>query len=420
MITKIVPNSELPPTLQSILLDLNGLDVEIKMQLDELAKTIDKTYESLSDIVGTSMKVGTKFMHLGFPKLSLFTIGIGVVSATAGGAFAGYSAAKHHNKMLKKLLEQKYKLASTKISATRRMLQHSQNVCLRVEQLVDAELSQTYPIKDYKKVRRQKWANMTKLMTIFKVSLYQKIVIQYLLQEYSAWLSGNQTSTYDRPNFLDVNEVITEKLSDGKGKKKLFRKMRDNPRETISSKEIFCLSDQQISSILLVEMYFNIDEHEIEKLQWPKEPFRKKMLRNNLAYIIFRRCRWALEWSKFYSRIILFVTRPMIAGTSIVGLVIWGLYTLSKYLSWPCWLEWVMGTLVLLLVIALMLVLFFIFDDYYDDIKEWRSKVITKRFNKCWRKMASLSGWIEYIKPDLERKSPTISAMVGAFNWLDK
>jgi hypothetical protein len=392
MITQIVPNSELPPTLQSILLDLNGLDFEIRMQLDELAKTIDKTYEGLSDIVGSSMKVGTKFLHLGFPKLSLFTMGLGIVSATAGGAFAGYSAAKHHNKMLKKILEQKHKLASAKISATRRLLHQSQNVCLRVEQLVDAELSLTYPIRDYKKVRKTKWANMTKLMTLSKVSIYQKLVIEYLLQEYSAWLLGNQTSTYNRPNFLDVNEIITKKISERKGKKKLFREIRDESGETISSKEIFCLSDQQITSILLVDMFFNNDEHIIEKLQWPKESFRKEMLKNNLAYKIFRRCRWALEWSEFNSRIILFITRPLIAGISIVGLVIWGLYTLFKNLSWPCWLEWVMGSLVLLFVIALVLVSFFIFDDYYNDIKKWRKKTAEERFNKCWRKMASLSG----------------------------
>ena len=398
--------------------DVDKINAELSAQLDVLSRTIDASFKNMSQVANNSIKVSHHFLTMGMPKLSLFTLGVGVASAVAGGAFSGYTAAKHHNRMLDKLQAQKTRIANEKGKSVHRLLQQSRAVCKRVELLIDKELSQSYSIADFKKARKRKWANMLQLMMFYKVSLNQSLTLQYLFLEYEAWSNGRQTSDTNRPTFLDVNDIIIGKLSGGKSGKNLLRKIQDNTDGVIASGEVYCMSDPQLASRLLVGMYFDENNHTIKKLKWPIEPFRKKMLKRNIAYKMYKRNRRAMKWNSIVNSLFVFFTHPLILGSTITTLTIVLMLLLFKWLDWYAWIEWTLGIVAVLLTVLLFIFAAFV-GEYYNEVKKQKTKSQKNAYNKCWRRMAFLSGWVEYIKPDFERKSPVLSAIGGVFKILN-
>lgn len=404
--------------LMSLMSDVDKINVELCAQLDDLSRTVDSSFKNMSQVVGNSIKISHHFLSMGMPRFSLFTLGFGIASAVAGGAYTGYTAAKHHNRMLNKIQTQKTRIANEKGESVHQLLHQSRAICKRVELLVDKELSHSYTIVDFKKARRLKWANMLKLMMLYKVSLYQSLTLQYLFLEYEAWANGRQTSDVNRPTFLEVNDTIIGKLSGGKSKENLLCKILNNNDSVIASGEVYCMSDPQLASRLLVGMYFDENNHAIEKLKWPIEPFRKKMLKKNRAYKLYKRNRRAMKWNAIANSLFVFFAHPLILGSTIITLIIVLILQLFNWIDWYVWIEWTIGIVAVLLTV-LSFILFTFDSEYYDTVMKQKTKSKEKAYNRCWRRMAFLSGWVEYIMPDYERKSPFLCAIDGIFKSLD-
>lgn len=423
MFSKSIPkekraDEQLSDVLMPLMSDIDKINAELSAQLEDLSRTIDVSFKNMSQVANNSIKVSHHFLSMGMPKLSLFTLGVGLASAVAGGAYTGYTAAKHHNKVLDNLQAQKTRIANEKRTSAQRLLQRSRAVCKHVELLVDKELSQSYSIADFKKVRKQKWANMLRLMMLYKVSLNQNLTLQYLFLEYEAWANGRQTSDANRPTFLDVNDIIIGKLSGGKSKKNFLRRILENTDGIIASREVYCMSDPQLASRLLVGMYFDEKKHTIEKLKWPTEPFRKKMLKRNIAYKLYKRNRRAMRWNAIVNSLLAVFTHPLILGSAIIALTAVLMLLLFHWLDWYAWIEWTIGIVVVLLTILVFIVVASV-SEYYNKVKKNKARSKEKAYKKCWRRMAFLSGWVEYIKPDFERKIPVLSAIGGVFKLLD-
>ena len=255
-------------------------------------------------------------------------------------------------------------------------------------------------------------------MILYKVSLNQRLTLQYLFVEYEAWANDRQTSDANRPTFLDVNDIIINKLSGGKGGKNFLRRIQNNCDGVIASNEVYCMLDPQLASRMLVKMYFDDNNHTIEKLKWPIEPFRKKMLKRNMAYKLYKRNRRAMKWNAIANSLFVFFTHPLLLGSTITTLTIVLMLLLFKWIDWYAWIEWTLGIVVVLLTVLLFI--FVTFDsEYYDDVMKKKALSKEKTYNKCWRRMAFLSGWVEYVMPDYERKSPILSAIGGVFKLLD-
>lgn len=411
-------DKHLSDILMPLMSDVDKINAELSAQLDVLSRTIDASFKNMSQVASNSIKVSHHFLTMGMPKLSLFTLGAGVACAFAGGAYIGYTAAKHHNRILDNLQAQKTRIANEKGESTHRLLQRSRLVCKRVEQLVDKELSQSYSIVDFKKARKQKWANMLQLMMLYKVSLNQSLTLQYLFLEYEAWANGRQTSDANRPTFLDVNDLIIGKLSGGKSGENLLRRIQNNDADDIASGEVYCMSDPQLASRLLVGMYFDERNHTIEKLKWPIEQFRKKMLKRNIAYKLYKRNRRAMKWNAVVNRLLTVFAHPLILGPAIIALTAVLMLLLFQWLDWYAWIEWTIGIVVVLLT-TLVFIAVAVVSEYYSKMKKNKAKSKEKAYYNCWRRMAFLSGWVEYIKPNLERKTPIFSAIGGVLKLLD-
>ena len=411
-------DEQLSDVLMPLMSDVDKINAELSAQLDVLSRTIDMSFKNMSQVANNSIKVSNHFLAMDMPKLSLFTLGIGIASAVAGGAYTGYTAAKHHNRVLDNLQTQKTRIANEKRTSVQRLLQRSRVVCKHVELLVDKELSQSYSIVDFKKVRKQKWANMLKLMMLYKVALNQSLTLQYLFTEFEAWANGRQTSDANRPTFLDVNDIIIGKLSGGKSRKNFLRRIQNNDADDIASGEVYCMSDPQLASRLLVGMYFDEKNHTIEKLKWPIEPFRKKMLKKNIAYKLYKRNRRTMKWNALVNSLLAVFAHPLILGSAILVLTAVLMLLIFQRIDWYAWIEWTIGIVVMLLTILVFIAVAFE-SEYYSKVKKNKARSKEKAYKKCWRRMAFLSGWVEYIKPDFERKIPVLSAIGGVFKLLD-
>ena len=411
-------DEHLSNVLMPLMSDVDKINAELSTQLDDLSRTTDASFKNMSQIANNSIKISHYFLSMDMPKLSLFTLGVGLTSAVAGGAYTGYTAAKHHNKVLDNLQAQKTRIANEKRTSVQRLLQRSKVVLKHIELLVDKELSQSYSIADFKKARKQKWANMLKLMMLYKVALNQSLTLQYLFIEFKAWANGRQTSEANRPTFLDVNDIIIGKLSEGKSGKNLLRRIQNNDADDIASGEVYCMSDPQLASRLLVGMYFDERNHTIEKLKWPIEPFRKKMLKRNIAYKLYKRNRRAMKWNALVNSLLAVFSHPLILGPAIIALTAVLMLLLFHWLDWHAWIEWTIGIVVVLLT-TLVFIAVAVVSEYYSKMKKNKAKSKEKAYYNCWRRMAFLSGWVEYIKPNLERKTPIFSAIGGVLKLLD-
>ena len=125
-----------------------------------------------------------------------------------------------------------------------------------------------------------------------------------------------------------------------------------------------------------------------------------------------------MKWNSMANSLFAFLAHPLTLGSFIISLTIVQMQLLFKWVDWYAWIEWTIGIMAVLLI-AFMFVFVAFFSEYYDEVKKQKTKSIEKAYNRCWRRMAFLSGWVEYMKPDFERKSPVLCAIGGVFKLLD-
>lgn len=389
----IETDSPLSQQLQLAMNDMHQVEVELDAHLTVLGSKVDDGFKQLQHVNKAGMTIARTLLARGHKKYAMGVIGIGFALSGIAGVYSGVKAARAHNRALDRLLEQKKKISRTKIHSLLKVEEIARRNEAALRNLFEKESSQTYntsSLLENKKNGRAIKDNLLTIINLYKISLYNLYMVEFILDEYRAWNDGRQRSGTKRPVMSMVNNEIYKRLTNG-GNRKLIENLLANEPSSISGGEICFLADNSLSSAMLVEHAFCHSEG-IEHLKGPKSTIAKKMMKPNVPFRLYRRSE-RLLW--FFGGWPVLVT---------MGVVLASLFAVLDYKCYGWWAEWIpyvkwVALIVLgaLEIIVLAISLF----TYECNIEKIRAAICRKGKMKQLRIM----GYVEIYEPDLEKKN---------------
>lgn len=216
--------------------------------------------------------------------------------AAVFGAIENINAVRVHNAALDKMLTLKKKLASEKLATTERLAERATKVQERTGQLVEVEAEKTYAKEDVENpLFKLQLANMQRIMDIYRLSCYSKILVDFLCSEYRAWNIGKHCSSKNRPTYFDANAMIAKRLCPNHNMK--LELSRLEKAKNLLGADVFIVTDIALLSPILCKYGFDSNNYDDEDecsagtmrtLPKIKSPFARKLLKKNAAYKTYK------------------------------------------------------------------------------------------------------------------------------------
>lgn len=206
-------------------------------------------------------------------------------------------------------------------------------------------------------------------------------------------------------------------MLEGKNRERSFYKMLKSQEQTISGRELYCLCDWQFTSLMILSSQFKERGFDIRELPLPKDKLRKRFMKKNVSYKLFRHARFK---SRFYPPLAFAVSvflNPFVIGIELFALGEWGIYSLFRnYINWSGWIELLAGIGLSLIVIVIVLVLILLwYSDVSESITQWAENTKERVYMQSLLKMKACAGWVKYNEPDWEKKGLVWSTVKGMF-----
>lgn len=386
-------DSPLSQQLQLAMKDMHQVEAELDAQLAVLGSKVDDGFKQLQHVNKAGMTIARTLLARGHKKYAMGVIGIGFALSGIAGVYSGVKAARAHNRALDRLLEQKKKIARTKIHSLLKVEEIARRNEAALRNLFEKESSQTYQtssLLENKKNRRGITDNLLTIINLYKISLYNMYMVEFILNEYRAWNDGRQRSGTKRPVMSMVNNEIYKRLTNG-GNRKYVENLLAYEQSSISGGDICFLADNSLSSAMLVEHAF-CHSRGVEHLKGPKSAIAKRLMKPNVPFRLYRRSE-RLLW--FFGEWPVLVT---------MGVIFASLFAFLDYKCYGWWSEWIpyikwIALIVLgVLEIIVLAISLFAYDCNFDRIRE----SICRRGKM---KQLRIMGYVEIYEPDLEKKN---------------
>lgn len=194
--------------------EIQAIETELNAQFEVLGEQIDTGFKQIGELTKHGIQVA-KSIGRTFDSeyAAIGTTAMVFAGAAVFGAIEKMNAARVHNAALDKMLKLKKKLASEKLAKTEKLAERATKVQERIGQLVEVEAEKTYAKEDVEKpLFKLQLANMQRIMNIYRLSSYSKILVDFLCSEYRAWNIGKHCSSKNRPTYFDANSMIAKRL----------------------------------------------------------------------------------------------------------------------------------------------------------------------------------------------------------------
>jgi len=265
--------------------------------------------------------------------------------------FGSARAAYKHNQYAKKVLMQKQEIASTGRETLERVRPTVQRQNKNMRRLLENEGRKMYNTAELAEDNKRLALidNVDKILDAYRLSEYLRLVVEYLIKEYGAWLNGRQSSGMSRPCYYTANINVIDALEKSTGlsaKAVLMDALTGNPAQ-ISGSGVFYLMDSQLSATILS------NQEKPVRLQLPSSSFAQGFVDRNygvkhyvensnrlrkwhigaligglLTLFVILPCFFYGIWSFLCSDVSLWLSIP--ASIILVGLVGYGLYFLVQ------------------------------------------------------------------------------------------
>lgn len=397
-----MPTDVLQTELTSCMNEVQQIEAEIDAQLKELGEKVDEGFMQMSQLNKQITSVATSVL-----KNTRWEKGVAVASAAinaVAGAWESVKHAKAHNEALDKLMVTKRQIARARLDSIERLGKVTAHVVERLEKLVDNEAERTL---DIDAMTMQLWlaqeAVMMKTMSLYRASLYSKMLVDYLHAEYKAWLQGKQKSSLGRPTYYDCNLAIAEHLCKGETPEERMHQLASPDETTMSGTDVYLINDPQILSVMLIAYGLTGEGNQITPLTVTNETPAGQELAATELYQSYKKSAGRMETAAFFSPgMITFLM--LVAGLGLDWL-------LFHWLDWAGWIEWTLG---IILGFVICIIVGALHEGVSSMHAQWVEDIYTDELNK----QLEASGYVEIYEPDLEKKNVAWEGVKGTVTGL--
>lgn len=228
-------------------------DVLLPM-VNEMANNISDSYNYIAQTISDLADIAIDYSDGSLSekgKRQVFLLGNAIAFGVS--AFGEWKKQKEKDKQLAKLLCQKQEFARSHFDQIKKISPKLKKLRGQMKSLVEKTvIGVNYEVTNLmsSSYADQVRDNIGKTLALYRRTLYDDMLVDYLGAEYKAWLGGEQESSMEQVTMYDVNLVIVQAVYNSEDKLKAdFMRLlgiREDYNERISGGDILLLSDLQI------------------------------------------------------------------------------------------------------------------------------------------------------------------------------
>ena len=385
--------------MECCIAEIQAIETELSAQFEVLGEQIDAGFKQIGELtihgIQMARSIGCTFDS---KNVAIGTSAVVFAGAAVFGAIENINAVRVHNAALDKMLTLKKKLASEKLATTERLAERATKVQERIGQLVEVEAEKTYAKEDVENpLFKLQLANMQRIMDIYRLSCYSKILVDFLCSEYRAWNIGKHCSSKNRPTYFDANAMIAKRLCPNHNME--LELSRLEKAKNLLGADVFIVTDIALLSPILCKYGFDSNNYDDEDecsagtmrtLPKIKSPFARKLLKKNAAYKTYKH---HMFWFKYGQTAMFF-------GITILLLSL--VFSLLSWLDWQVWIEWTLG------IIFSLCACFISWHISYGN--EMPESII----EKAQKRLKKQAGYVKIFRPDFSKKNVAWAGFTGA------
>ena len=240
--------------------EIQMIERELLPMINQMADQIDKSYSKIAQTVSDLAEIAIDYSDGVLSKKGQRTAMIVSSLVSAGIEWYGkWKSEQERKRQLAKLLVKKQAFANTHLTQVQKLSPIVKRQRARLKMLVDKKVtSASYKIsqlRDFKMLTQLK-NNAGKSLALYRQVVYYDMLVDYLNDEYQAWLGGFDDSSSALVTMYDVNLVLSKEVVGSNDKLKTeFRRLVDldnNSTESLSGGDILLLSDMQLTAVALL------------------------------------------------------------------------------------------------------------------------------------------------------------------------
>lgn len=392
--------------------DIVSIEEVLLPQLNELAEKIDSSFSDISLTIRLCAEGLLSTNMFSAKNKTKIAAGATVTSAIIDSIGTGYSAYKH-NKYLDAILVEKKKIANTKISVIEKVIPLTKKAFENASQLVLQNVDKNYTsdLLKNKETLELILSNAQKEVNILRTSCYYMLMVQYLYEEYNAWISGLQVSKLDRPSLYTANTQIFLKIICAKCLKKKMEGFLSNNSDYLKGCEVYILADKQLTNTYLIFMGNNrkfIDPNEDCEYLPPELPINFD--NKNAALSVIKKSLMVSinDADKKTFNDLYDIGDGTIKTHLIYGLLCVGVIVLLVFLDWALWLRIILGFIV-------EIVLIYMWGSKVGSQKESFYGRLINIQHGVYARLLKEAGYVKYDKSVYQKKNVLEEAVGGLF-----
>lgn len=398
--------------------DIEEVQRELDANLTLLAENVDRGFGQLRNINKQCMDIAEQLQNSGFGKAANVVSLAGFAISGLGSAFNAANAASAHNEALDKLMQQKVKIANARFDGLCRVQKIAEKNDANFFKVLSHELVHEYNESDLVANPTNTNGIINEILRVeatFKMASYNLMMVNFLLDEYKAWMNYKQKSGKRRPVMSFVNNSINDWLfghNNGLGLNMQSVISRKGRRGKVTGAELLFLTDSSITACSLYGQMSNGNEladlmqtGAVRDIGVEPGGIAKTFIEKNSAYQKYQAS--LSEYNGWWHA-------PAFAALIIVGLSVgfdilcWGWMS-----EWWAFFRWV---IMIILVLIEYGILTASCPILFDDAKkrEHLNGICSKARDKQLREM----GYVEIYEPNYEKKNVLWEGAKGFFNGI--
>ncbi len=393
--------------------DIEEVQRELDANLTLLAENVDQGFGQLRNINKQCMDIAEQLQNSGFGKAANVVSFAGIAISGIGGAFNAAKAASAHNEALDKLMQQKVKIANEKFDSISRVQKLAERTDASFFNALSHDLVQEYNESDL--VANPTTTNdiineIRRIEATFKVASYNLMMVNFLIDEYKAWMNCQQRSGSRRPVMSFVNNRINDWMFDcnnGLGLNLQSVISRNGRNGKITGAELLFLSDPSITACSLYGQMSDDDVMSdpastgvVREIGVEPDGIAKTFMDNNSAY---QKYLSSLKEYKGWWHAPAFVVWMLVGISFIIDIECW-----KGMSEWWAFFRWV---IMIILVLIEYGILTASCPTFFDDGK--RRKHLNWICNKAKQKQLGEMGFVKIYEPNYKKKSVANAAFKG-------
>lgn len=406
--------------------DIEEVQRELDANLTLLAENVDQGFGQLRKINKQCTDIAEQLKNSGFGKAADVVSLAGFAISGFGSAYNAAKAASAHNEALDKLMQQKVKIANAKFDSISRVQKLAERNDATFFKALSHDLVQEYNESDLvadPAITNDIISEIHRVEATFKMASYNLMMVNFLLDEYKAWMNYQQRSETSRPVMSFVNNRINDWMFDcnnGLGLDLQSVISRNGRNGKITGAELLFLTDPSITACSLYgQMSKDDDMSELMSGLMPDlkptgvvhdigvEPvgIAKTFIGKNSAY---QKYQASLSEYNGWWHVPAYIAFIIVGISFLIDIESW-----MGMSEWWAFFRW--GAMIFLVLIEYA-ILTAACPTLFDDGE--RRKHLNWVCNKAKQKQLGEMGFVKIYEPNYKKKSVAKAAVMGAIKGI--